>query len=137
MYVHVVTFFVRTSLSSSMFLFRELNFKRVLKDIAKKTRTDADTDDLGVALGIDQDDIDGYKVANQSGRYYEGTHDMLKKWSRLQHQETRLTILRQALEKVGRRDLCESMDRGESSSSIPDVAGKYYVEVSCYSGLFT
>lgn len=120
-----------------MFLIKEVKFKLVLKDIAKKARKDEETDDLGVALGIDQHDIDGYKVANRHGIGYEGTHDMLKKWSRLQDPTTREKMLTQALKRAGRIDLCESMDHGESTSSIPDVAGKYCVEVSCYSGLFT
>eukprot|EP00057_Strongylocentrotus_purpuratus_P005666 XP_003731505.1 PREDICTED: uncharacterized protein LOC100891125 [Strongylocentrotus purpuratus] len=100
----------------------EQDFWRVLTHIAENMKTDEETEKLGLELGIPQYDIDGSRVANRHGIVYEGTFNMLKKWSRLQHQETSLRILRQALERVGRIDLCESMDRGESTSSIPDVA---------------
>ncbi|XP_030833465.1 uncharacterized protein LOC105443692 isoform X2 [Strongylocentrotus purpuratus] len=100
----------------------EQDFWRVLTHIAENMKTDEETGKLGLELGIPQYDIEGSKVANRHGIVYEGTFNMLKKWSRLQHQETSLRILRQALERVRRIDLCESMDRGESTSSIPDVA---------------
>eukprot|EP00057_Strongylocentrotus_purpuratus_P015086 XP_011669560.1 PREDICTED: uncharacterized protein LOC105440756 [Strongylocentrotus purpuratus] len=103
------------STPSHMSSMSKQDFRSVLRDIAKNMRTDEQTDNLGMELGIDQADIDGYKKANRHGIDYEGTHDMLKKWSMNQQPATRLGILRQALETVKRIDLCESL------SSKPDV----------------
>ncbi|XP_030834085.1 uncharacterized protein LOC105439299 [Strongylocentrotus purpuratus] len=95
----------------------EKDFRLVLRDIAKNMRTDEETDNLGLELGIHQADINGSKVENRHGIDYKGTHNMLMNWSMNQEPTEVLKILRQALDSEGvkRKDLYEWI------SSMPDV----------------
>eukprot|EP00057_Strongylocentrotus_purpuratus_P011955 XP_011666429.1 PREDICTED: uncharacterized protein LOC105439299 [Strongylocentrotus purpuratus] len=105
------------STPSHMSSMSEKDFRLVLRDIAKNMRTDEETDNLGLELGIHQADINGSKVENRHGIDYKGTHNMLMNWSMNQEPTEVLKILRQSLDSEGvkRKDLYEWI------SSMPDV----------------
>ena len=83
------------------------DFDEVLKDVADETRKETDVDDLGKALGFSTARIDGYKVGNKEGKECDGSRAMLRDWRKKQTKDKERGILRQALENVGRIDLCE------------------------------